>query len=90
MEQKTFYIVVSAGVVLALIIAFIWGKTLIKGISADTAKKFNWFGFVLAIFGGSAWYVVKHPAFMFVTLFGVIIYFLFYDFDKKPGLNPKP
>ncbi len=38
MEQKTFYIVVSAAVVLALIIAFIWGKTLIKGISADTAN----------------------------------------------------
>ncbi len=83
MEQKTLYMTLSVVFVLALVAAFVWGRTFLKKLGPDTARRLNWAGFVVAIFGGSAWYVVKHPAFMFATLSGVIMYFLFYDYDKK-------
>ena len=40
-------------------------------------------GFIIAIAGGILWYLVKIPAFMYITFIGVTIYFLFIRYDSK-------
>ena len=77
-----FYILVGAGIFIAIMFLYTYAGRWIKTLKPKTVKTVNWTGFLVAISGGAAWYVLNKSIYMFITLFGVVIYFLFYSYDK--------
>ncbi|MEE9614216.1 MAG: hypothetical protein V3W31_04585 [Thermodesulfobacteriota bacterium] len=80
MSMQSVFVLV--GIFVALMFFYKYAGRWVKTLPADTVKKINWLGFGLALAGGTTWYFVKEPAIMLVTLVGVAIYFLFYDYDN--------
>ena len=74
--------IILAIIFIAILFAYSYADRIIKRLPAQTVKNINWVGFILAVAGGILWYFYKKPLFMFITLLGVIIYFLFYNYDK--------
>ncbi|MBI5642056.1 MAG: hypothetical protein HY954_01125 [Deltaproteobacteria bacterium] len=70
------------GVFIALMFVYRRADKLIKNMSPGTVKKVNWAGFIIGILGGVAWYLFHEGIYMLVTLIGIVIYFLFYGYDK--------
>ncbi len=73
---------VMAGVFIALMLVYKYAEKWIKKIPRKAAKTINWTGFTVATFAGIAWYLTNDDTFMFITLGGVITYFLFFSYDK--------
>lgn len=71
-----------AGVFMALMFFYKYADRWIKKIPRRTAKTINWAGFSVATFGGIAWYLFNLDIFMFITLAGIITYFLFFSHER--------
>ena len=80
MTLTGFFIII--GVFIALMFIYKRADKAIKKMDPKSVKKFNWVGFVIGIIGGVAWYLFHNGIYMIVTLLGVVIYFLFYGYDK--------
>lgn len=75
-----FFILIGAFIVLMFVYRVADKK--IKTLSPKTVKTVNWIGFGMALAGGILWYLFHTWVYMPVTVLGVIIYFLFYGYDK--------
>lgn len=80
MQATSFF--VMAGVFMALMFVYKYADKWIKKIPRRTAKIINWAGFSVATFGGIAWYLFNEDIFMFITLAGIITYFLFFGYER--------
>ncbi|OGP17588.1 MAG: hypothetical protein A2054_02360 [Deltaproteobacteria bacterium GWA2_55_10] len=80
MSFASFALVV--GVVIALILLYKYADRWIKRLDPKTVKTVNWVGFVLGVVGGILWYLFAQGIFMIITLVGILLYFLFYGYDK--------
>lgn len=54
----------------------------VKKLAPKTVKTMNWIGFALGVAGGILWYLSGSGIFMLITFAGVVIYFIFYGYDK--------
>ncbi len=72
-----------AGVFIVFMFVYKYADGWIRKLPRRAAKVINWVGFAVAAIGGIAWYFSNYDVFMFVTLGGIITYFLFYGYDKK-------
>lgn len=80
MSFSGFFIVV--GVVIVMVLIYKHADRWIKKMEPKTVKTVNWAGFVLGVAGGILWYLFAYGIFMIITLVGVVLYFLFYGYDK--------
>ncbi|HHL39926.1 MAG TPA: hypothetical protein ENJ37_05420 [Deltaproteobacteria bacterium] len=80
MTFTDFIVVIIAFVLIMLL--YTYADRYIRRLKADTVRSINWIGFTIAAAGGIAWYWSDHPFFMLVTFVGIIIYFLFYSYDR--------
>lgn len=81
MDIKQF--IILAGVFIALMFVYKITGRLIKNMEPKTMKIINWSAFVLALLSGIAWYLLDDGIFMILMVLGVVVYFLFYDYDTK-------
>ena len=83
MSMESFFLVAAIFIVFMLIYRYLdrWVNRLPK----DTVKTVNRVGFWFALLSGILWYILKDPIYMFLTLAGVVVYFLFYNYDKEEG-----
>ena len=70
------------GVVIAIILLYKYADRWIKRLDPKTVKTVNWVGFVLGVVGGILWYLFAQGIFMIITLAGIVLYFLFYGYDR--------
>ncbi|MBI5233506.1 MAG: hypothetical protein HY880_04055 [Deltaproteobacteria bacterium] len=77
-----------AVVVISLWAGFRYSDRFIRTLSRQTVKMINWAGFTIAVLGGILWYGFKLPSFMLVTLLGIIVYFMFYGYDRDIQEDP--
>ncbi|HEY4708466.1 MAG TPA: hypothetical protein VII64_13485 [Thermodesulfobacteriota bacterium] len=70
------------GVVIAIILLYKYADRWIKRLDPKTVKTVNWVGFVLGVAGGILWYLFAQGIFMIITLVGIVLYFLFYGYDR--------
>jgi len=70
------------GVVIAIILLYKYADRWIKRLDPKTVKTVNWVGFVLGVAGGILWYLFAQGIFMIITLAGIVLYFLFYGYDR--------
>ena len=75
-----FFIVV--GVVIAMILLYKHADRWIKKMDPKTVKTVNWIGFIAGVVGGVLWYLFAQGIFMIITLAGIVVYFLFYGYDR--------
>ncbi len=73
---------ILAGIFVIIMIFYRRADRWIKTLAPDRVRSINWVGFIMAVAGGTLWYFYKHNAFMFITLTGIIIYFLFYNYES--------
>ncbi len=73
---------VTVGVVIALILVYKFADLWVKKMDPRTVKVVNWIGFIVGVAGGVLWYATSNGVFMFITLAGVLVYFLFYGYDS--------
>lgn len=73
---------ILVGIVAILMVVYKNADRFIKKLNPETVKKINWAGFLIGVAGGIAWYALHNGIFMFITLFGIVIYFLFYGYDQ--------
>ncbi len=74
---------ILVGIFILIMVFYRRADRWIKGLEPDTIKTVNWAGFIMAVIGGTLWYFYNHNAFMFLTLTGIVIYFLFYNYDEE-------
>ncbi len=72
---------VLVGIVVILLFVYKYADKKIVHLNPKTVKTVNWIGFSIGAIGGILWYIFHDPIFMFITVGGVIIYFLFYGYD---------
>ena len=70
------------GVVIAIILLYKYADRWIRRLDPKTVKTVNWVGFVLGVAGGILWYLFAQGIFMIITLVGIVLYFLFYGYDR--------
>ncbi|CAG1066880.1 hypothetical protein BAC1_02519 [uncultured bacterium] len=75
-----FFILV--GVVIAMILLYKHADRWIKKMDPKTVKTVNWIGFIAGVVGGVLWYLFAQGIFMIITLAGIVVYFLFYGYDR--------
>lgn len=80
MSIASFALVV--GIVIAMILLYKYADRWIKRLDPKTVKTVNWVGFVLGVAGGILWYLFAQSIFMIITLVGILLYFLFYGYDR--------
>lgn len=80
MSFTDFFILI--GIFIAMMVLYKRADKWVQKLAPETVKKINWIGFAMGIAGGILWYAFAHSAFMVLTLAGVVIYFLFYGYDK--------
>lgn len=80
MDLKEFLILI--GIFLLFMAAYRLAGKAIKKFPAKTLKMINWIAFTTALLSGIAWYAFSDGIFMLITVAAVIVYFLFYDYDK--------
>ncbi len=83
MQLTSFLILI--GVLIAMVLLYRFADRWIKKMDPATVKKANWAGFIVGVAGGAGWYLLHYSAFMLITIIGVIIYFLFYGYDRTEG-----
>ncbi len=80
MSITSFLIIIAVFIILMFI--YKRADKAIKKMDPKVVKKLNWVGFVIGIAGGIAWYLFHNGIYMLVTLAGVVVYFLFYGYDR--------
>lgn len=70
------------GIVIGMILLYKYADRWIKRLDPKTVKTVNWVGFVVGVVGGILWYLFAQGIFMIITLIGIVMYFLFYGYDK--------
>ncbi|MBI1910590.1 MAG: hypothetical protein HYS21_01160 [Deltaproteobacteria bacterium] len=73
---------IMIGIFIALMILFKRADKWVKKLQPKTVKTINWIGFIVGLAGGVLWYAYDHNLFMFMTLIGIVTYFLFYSYDS--------
>ncbi|HBG46330.1 MAG TPA: hypothetical protein DDW94_04995 [Deltaproteobacteria bacterium] len=73
---------IVVGIVVAMIIVYKYADRWVKKMDPATVKKLNWAGFIIGVVGGILWYLFAIGIFMIITLVGVVVYFIFYGYDK--------
>lgn len=73
---------VVIGVVIAMVLLYKNADKWIKKMDPKTVKTVNWIGFIIGVVGGVLWYLFAYGIFMIITLIGIVLYFLFYGYDK--------
>lgn len=73
---------VMVGIFIVMMLVYKYADRLVARLKPSTVKTVNWIGFGIGILGGVAWYLFGNALYMYLTLLGVIIYFLFYNYDK--------
>ncbi|MBE7415600.1 MAG: hypothetical protein HS130_10405 [Deltaproteobacteria bacterium] len=73
---------ITVGVVIAMILVYKYADQWVKKMDPGTVKTLNWIGFIVGVAGGVLWYATANGIFMFITLAGVLFYFLFYGYDS--------
>lgn len=82
----TFYgFFILIGVFIAIMLVYRRAGAWIKSLKPKTVKRVNWLGFIVGVIAGVAWFIFKDMTFMIITMAGVVVYFLFYDYDAPPG-----
>ncbi|MBI5492723.1 MAG: hypothetical protein HY893_07305 [Deltaproteobacteria bacterium] len=71
------------GLLLAMVFLYRFADRWIKKMDPGTVKKANKAGFIIGVAGGIGWYLLHYSVFMLITVAGVIIYFLFYGYDRE-------
>lgn len=64
-----------------IMLLFRVGDKWVKRLKRKTVKTVNWIGFIIGLGGGVLWYYYDNNVYMFITLIGVVTYFLFYGYD---------
>jgi hypothetical protein len=77
------HFLILAGIVVCMLFLYRFADRRIKALPAKTVKAVNWAGFALAMAGGIVWYALKYTPSMYVMLAGVVLYFLFYGYDRN-------
>lgn len=80
MSFSGFFVVI--GVVIAMVLLYKNADKWIKKMDPKTVKAVNWIGFIIGVVGGVLWYLFAYGIFMIITLIGIVLYFLFYGYDK--------
>lgn len=80
MSFSSFFVVV--GIVIAMMLLYKYADRWIKKMDPKTVKTINWVGFIMGVAGGVLWYSLAQGIFMIITLIGILLYFLFYGYDK--------
>ncbi len=84
MELSQFFIII--GIFIALMFVYKFADRYVKRLTPKTIKTINRAGFSAAVVGGIVWYAspsgIITIAAQDITVIGVIIYFIFYDYDK--------
>lgn len=73
---------IMVGIFIFLMILFKRSDSFVKRLKPSTVKTLNWIGFILGAVAGVAWYLTSNNIFMLLTFLGIILYFLFYGYDK--------
>lgn len=71
------------GVLIAMVFVYRLADRRIKKMNPETIRKVNKAGFAIGVAGGIGWYLLHYSVFMLITVAGVIIYFLFYGYDRE-------
>lgn len=87
MSFTGFFVIV--GVVIVMMFVYKYADRWVKKMDPKTVKTVNWVGFVMGIAGGTLWYLFAQGIFMIITLIGVVLYFLFYGYDKMEEEDKK-
>ena len=77
--EEFFYVIV---VFIVIMFVYKYADKMIKTLPNKTVRIVNWVGFVISLVGGTLWYLTNSANYMFLSLFGIVIYFLFYSYDK--------
>lgn len=80
MSFSSFFVVV--GIVIAMMLLYKHADRWIKKMDPKTVKTINWVGFIMGVVGGVLWYSFAQGIFMIIALIGILLYFLFYGYDK--------
>jgi hypothetical protein len=80
MSFMDFFVVV--GIFILMMVGYRIADRYVKRLQPKTVKTVNWIGFTIGMIGGILWYLFANQVYMFVTILGVIIYFLFYGYDR--------
>lgn len=83
-------LLIMVGVFIALMFVYRNADRFIKKMDPKTVKTINWAGFAIGVAGGIAWYLLHGAVYMFITLFGIVLYFIFYGYDKMEESEGKP
>ncbi len=70
------------GLFILMMVGYRVADRYVKRLDPRTVKTVNWIGFVIGIVGGILWYAFSNQIYMFITVIGVVTYFLFYGYDK--------
>ncbi len=81
MSMESFFLV--AVIFIAFMLIYRYLDRWVSQLPAETVKTINRVGFWFALLSGILWYILKDPIYMFLTLAGVVVYFLFYNYDKE-------
>lgn len=75
-----FFIVI--GIFILMMVGYRVADRYVKRLDPKTVKTVNWIGFVVGVVGGILWYAFSNQVYMFITVIGIITYFIFYGYDK--------
>lgn len=76
---------ITIGIFILIMAVYRFSDRFVKTLKPQTVRIMNWVGFALGVIGGIAWYFLNDGLFMFISLFGIVIYFLFYGYDRDEG-----
>lgn len=80
MSFMDFFVVV--GVFILMMVGYRIADRYVKRLKPKTVKTVNWIGFTVGMIGGILWYLFANQVYMFITVIGIIVYFLFYGYDR--------
>ena len=80
MSFMEFFIVV--GVFILMMVGYRIADRYVNRLSPKTVKTVNWIGFIIGMIGGILWYLFANQVYMFITVIGIVVYFLFYGYDR--------
>lgn len=87
--MSVFGLFILVGVFIALMLVYRASGRWIKQLPASTAKTVHRIAFAVAGLSGVAWFIFNDVIFMFICFAGVVVYFLFYDYDKTEDAENK-
>lgn len=80
MSFREFFILI--GIVIGLMIVYKYADRYIKKLDRKLVKIINWIGFTLVVIGVAGNYIFHIGIMTLVSFVGIVIFFLFYNYDK--------